>query len=384
MIDRQFIASSPAEVGIDEGRLRRLHEYVEGEVADGLPSAQLAIGRRGRVASLRTWGEVTADGKRVPATDEHLYCLFSATKGVVGVAMWALIEDGLLRLDERVSEIIPEFVGHGKDEITVLQVLTFTGGFPLAPLHPRLWEDRAGRVARMAGWWLNWEPGSKYEYHPTTAHWVLVEIIERKTGVDFREYIPQRVTRPMGVPELFVGMPEAFHARAADVEYAGYVDAPDAAGGAGGSVETRLGSNRPEQRRAGSPGSGGWGGAGELALFYQRLVSPAESGTYAVIRPDTIAMATHVHTLPHHVTERGIPANRGLSVSIAGDHGVELGFGEHASPRAFGHAGAGGQIAWGDPSTGLSVGFVTNGFSPNERISVRTRTIGTLAAECVI
>jgi CubicO group peptidase (beta-lactamase class C family) len=264
-------------------------------------------------------------------------------------------------------------------------VLTFTGGFPLAPMHPRLWEDREGRVARMAGWWLNWEPGSRYEYHPTTAHWVLVEIIMRRTGLDFRDYIPLRLTQPMGVPELFVGMPEAFHHRAADVEYAGFVDAPDAAGGAGGSAETRLGSNRTEQRRAGSPGSGGWGGAGELALFYQRLVSVEESAGYTPLRPETIEMATRVHTQPHHVDEgSGLPANRGLSVVVAGDHPSERGFGAHASPRAFGHSGAGGQVAWGDPETGLSVGFLTNGFAPNDRIRERSRAIGTLAAECLL
>lgn len=385
MLDADFIATTPESIGLDSGRLERLYDFVRAEVADGLPSAQVAVGRRGRVAPVRTFGEATIAGARVPATNDTLYCLFSATKGIVGVSMWALIEDGKLRLDEKVCEIIPEFTGHGKEAITVEQVLTFTGGFPLAPMHPRLWEDREARVARMAGWWLNWEPGSRYEYHPTTAHWVLVEILMRRAGLDFREYIPQRITQPMGVPNLFVGMPDEFHARAADVEYAGWVDPPGAAGGAGGSSETRLGSNRPEQRRAGSPGSGGWGGAGELALFYQRLVSLEESAGHTPLRPETIAMATTVHKQAHHVDESsGLPANRGLSVVVAGDHPLERGFGAHASLRAFGHAGAGGQIAWGDPETGLSVGFVTNGFAANDRIRDRSRTISTLAAECLL
>lgn len=382
MIDQRFIAN-PAEIGLDPAGIQRLYDFIDGEVADGLPAAQVALGRHGRLVAPRSWGTVTAGGVTRATTDDTLFCLFSATKGVVGVAMWALIEDGLLRLDERVSAIIPEFVGHGKDEITVEQVLTFTCGFPAAPMHPRLWEDREARVARMAGWWLNWDPGSRYEYHPTTAHWVLVEIIMRKTGVDFREYIRRRLTQPMRVTDLFVGLPDAEHHRAADVVYAGYVDAPDAAGGPGGSVETRLGSNSASQRRAGSPGSGGWASAAAMALFYQRLVSPAESGGLTPLRPETITMATTVHTLPRHVDESGLPANRGLSVVVAGDHPLEHGFGAHGSPRAFGHGGAGGQIAWGDPATGLSVGFTTNGFVDADRMRDRTRTISTLAGECL-
>ncbi|MDA0301165.1 MAG: serine hydrolase, partial [Chloroflexi bacterium] len=190
MLNADFIAETPESIGLSAPRLERLYDFVRSEIASGLPSAQVAVGRRGKVAAVRTVGEATIAGRRGSARNDTLYCLFSATKGVVGASVWALIEDGRLRLDEKVCEIIPEFTGHGKDAITVEHVLTFTGGFPLAPMHPRLWEDREGRVARMAGWWLNWEPGSRYEYHPTTAHWVLVEIIMRRTGLDFRDYIP--------------------------------------------------------------------------------------------------------------------------------------------------------------------------------------------------
>ena len=36
------------------------------------------------------------------------------------------------------------------------------------------------------------------------------------------------------------------------------------------------------------------------------------------------------------------------------------------SPGTFGHNGAGGQIAWADPATGLSFAFVTNGYDRHE------------------
>jgi CubicO group peptidase (beta-lactamase class C family) len=378
MIEAKFIAA-PKEIGLDAGRLQALYDYVEGEVTAGLPSAQVAIGRHGRIAGVRTFGTVTRGGVRGPAKDDTLYCIFSAVKGVVAVGLWALIEDGLLKLDEPVASIIPEFAGFEKDAITIEQVMLHIAGFPTAPMHPRLWEDRAGRLERIKGWRLNWEPGSRFEYHATSAHWVLVEVITRKTGLDFRDYIRQRITQPMGVPDLFVGLPDEQHARAADIEYLIPVDPAQSANEQ--NSETILHFNLPSQRRSGAPGAGGFAGAGELALFYQRLVSPKDSGTQAVLKPETIAMATMVRTLDHHQDGSGLPVNRALSVIVAGDHPEERGFGALASPRAFGHAGAGGQIAWGDPETGLSVGFVTSGFVDSGHTTERTKMISTLAVK---
>ena len=63
----------------------------------------------------------------------------------------------------------------------------------------------------------------------------------------------------------------------------------------------------------------------------------------------------------------GAPANRGLGVVIAGS-GKFLsyrGMGTKVSPRAFGHQGVGGQVAWGDPETGLSFCLLTNGLDAN-------------------
>ena len=78
----------------------------------------------------------------------------------------------------------------------------------------------------------------------------------------------------------------------------------------------------------------------------------------------------------------GTPVNRALSVIVAGGDGNAYmrGFGRTASPRAFGHDGAGGQIAWGDPETGISVGYCTNGFVDLMTQGRRITAISSLAA----
>src|SRR5581483_1534610 len=97
--------------------------------------------------------------------------------------------------------------------------MTHTAGFPLAPLGPRDWGTKEGRLAAFARWRLNWEPGTKFEYHATSAHWVLAEIIERRTGVEWRRYVREELLDPMGLDDLYVGLPEDRNDRVADVVY---------------------------------------------------------------------------------------------------------------------------------------------------------------------
>ena len=96
---------------------------------------------------------------------------------------------------------------------------------------------------------------------------------------------------------------------------------------------------------------------------------------------------------PHHIEEGlnlvfpglNVNTNRALAVVVAGDDDkmVYRGFGRTASPRAFGHGGAGGQIAFGDPETGISVGYCTNGFVEAMQSGRRGVAIASLACSSI-
>jgi CubicO group peptidase (beta-lactamase class C family) len=387
MLRAQDIAQTPEDVGIDSERLEALFARARRDVDDGvLPSAQVAVARHGKLAGLRTFGSAVQGGHERPATDATLYCIFSSTKAVVAAAVWKLIETDLLRTGERVADIIPEFGTNGKDRVTVEQVLLHIGGFPSAPYRPEHWGDRGKRLEAFASWRLQWEPGSRYEYHPTAAHWVLVEIIDRRAGMDYREFIRRHVTGPLGLEELFLGLPETHDARVADICYVGEPLEPP---GGWGEVtpQAMLGLNRPEVRRVGLPGGGGIASAAEVAMFYQPLINRGvTAGGTRILKAETIDDATTVRTRDNHRDPvLKIPANRGWSIIVAGadGHAHLRGFGRATSPRAFGHGGAGGQVAWGDPVSGISVGYCTNGFVDWMTAARRITAISSLAANCV-
>jgi CubicO group peptidase (beta-lactamase class C family) len=388
--------AAPEALGLDPAAIDALVARAQASIDAGdIPSCQLALARHGRLAFMATLGRVTCQGRPVVPTNETLYAVFSCTKGLMAAAAWILMEDELLDPRRRVADLVPAFATNGKEVVTIEQLYLHTCGFPGAPFSPLDWEDRARRLERFARWRVEWEPGSRFVYHPTASMWVAAEVIERLSGLDYRAFVRARIAEPLGLPELRIGVPDAEHARIADVVYSGTGPSRDELLAAGWpaelpktdvSEEAILGLNTPEVRRIGLPGGGAIATAGDLALFYQALVSDGcgTPGT-RILRDETIARGCKVRT--HGLTDPvfGTPINRGLGVVVAGDTGrAARGYGPTGSARMFGHNGAGGQIAWADPETGLSFAFCTNGFDRNAlRQARRTVALSARAAACV-
>jgi CubicO group peptidase (beta-lactamase class C family) len=372
----------PGAHGLDPDAFAALCERAQRDVDAGyVPSCQLALARHGRLLAWRAFGA---------APERSRYVMFSATKAVVAGAVWILMGEGALDVTRTVASYVPEFGANGKDAITVEQVLLHTSGFPRAPFAPLDWDDRERRLARFAQWRCNWEPGTRYEYHPTSAHWVLAELVERCTGGDFRTFVRERVIEPLGLTGLQVGVPAEQQGDVNDLVSTGEPASPDELEAAIGirdlpqtevTVDALLTFNRPEVRAVGVPGGGGVTTAADLALYYQALLADP----VGIWKPEVLTdVTTHVRNrMPDYL---GVPANRTRGLVVAGDDGRSpaRGMGHTVSARAFGHNGAGGQIAWADPATGLSFCYLTNGLDQHQlREWRRTSALASRAAVCV-
>ena len=316
-------------------------------VDDGVtPACQLAVARAGDVICFETFGA---------ATNESRFCVFSATKPIVASAVWLLIGEGLLDPSRPVAHYIPEFATNDKQVVTVEQVLLHTAGFPNAPMDAIEGSDTVTRVKRFTEWTLEWEPGSRFEYHALAAHWVLAELIDRLSGHDYRDYIEARVCAPNGLPRVLGLEPEEQDHIAACVPLGqAPADSPIPA------VDTMI-LDRPDVRAAGVPGGGAIMTAATMARFYQALLHDPNGVWDAAVLHDA---KTNVRcTFPDPLMHVG--ANRSLGLVLAGDDGMHQFrygmFGKDNSPGSFGHAGAHCQVAWADPATGISFSFVKNG-----------------------
>ena len=324
-------------------RLAKFEARVKREVDEGLlPACQWAFGLD---------GEIVASGALGDATEDTRFTIFSATKALVASTVWTCIAEGSIKIDARVADMIPEFATNGKEDITIEQVMLHTSGFPRNG-----WDlDMAtseGRRARFAKWKTNWAPGTRYEYHATTAHWVLAELLEVATGQNFLEVIEERVTTPLGLPRI-LGIPESDSDNIATLYNVGEEMSPDELEAVMGirelpatevTPEALVSFNQPERRALGVPGGGGVTTARNYALFYQGLLHNDKG----IWDEDVLRDATSNVRNNFGDPLFNMPANRGLGVVIAGDDGKAnmRGFGHTQSPRSFGHNGAGGQIAF--------------------------------------
>jgi CubicO group peptidase (beta-lactamase class C family) len=353
------------------------------EVDDGLlPAAQLAIAREGEVVLQQSYGS---------AQDDSLICVFSATKAITSAAAWLLFQQGELAEEERVADIVPEFATKDKGHITVGQLFSHTAGFPHAPFAPLDWDDKDKRYARFAKWWLNWDPGSRFEYHASSSMWIIAEIIERRSGETYRDFVRSQVIEPLQLQDLYVGLPTPQNPRALPCVYVGEAMTPQEYKDLGMRVppETEvtesaiLSFNTPEVRAVGVPGGGAFATASAMTLFYQALLHGGNSHA-SPWSMQTLLDARRVRSGDFTDLLFKKPANRALGLIISGDKSRNFrGFGKTNSPEAFGHNGAGGQLVWADPATGISFAYLTPGHDRNSvRQGSRGVAISSLAAVC--
>lgn len=371
--------SNPEALGLDPRPLERMCAVIERHIAEGHhPGAQVAVARNGRLALFRSFGtaRVAPEGARDgdaggrPADARSLFLMYSNTKVVTAAAVWMLVEDGLLRFSDTIAGHVPEFAANGKGEITVLQLLTHQGGFPSAVVPEACWEDHALLRKTVSNFTLEWTPGSKVRYHPAAAHWVSAVLIEAITGMDFRAFIRDRVTAPLGLAdEIVVGLPAGQLDRAADI-YDPKVD---------GGYVPRAGENTAAHHAAGIPGGGGYGSARGMAAFYQMLAAGGALNGARVLAPRTIEFVTRNFTGDRIDEYMGLPMCRGIGPHSRGEHPLARGLGTIAHPRTFGHGGVGSSYCWADPTSGVSFAFFSNCRQTEEFHNRRMDVISSLA-----
>lgn len=355
---------------LDEDAVADLIGRIAHDVDKGiLPAAQAALALDGEVVVFETFGD---------AEPASRFPLYSVSKVLPAAGVWRLFGSGDLRPDQPVIEVLPWFADGGKDAVTVEHLLLHTAGLPRAPLGPPDWFTPEGRQQRMAAWYVETEPGSNFEYHVTSASWVLGEILAALGSGDHRTEVHRLVTEPLGLPQML----------GVDATDGPIVDLVEVSS-TGSTLEfgeisdaSLLRFNTPEVRALGVPAAGGFATAADIALLYQGLLrNPGD-----LWDPTVLSDATSTVRVTQDDALRGSPANRTRGLIVAGDDGKEAtrGFGRGCSPSAFGHDGAAGQAAWADPATGVSFCFLPAALDGDiMRVMRRSIGVSSRAAVCV-
>ena len=301
------------------------------------------------------WAGIADAATGLPVTGDTLFPVFSTTKGIAATLIHLLVERGQLTYETRIAEVWSEFGVNGKENITVRQALNHTSAIPYMPEgigQAELcdWPTMCTAIAQLKP---AWEPGTKHEYHAVTYSWIVGEVACRVAGRPFPQLVQEEICRPLGIENMFVGIPDAVEPRVAILEEIFEEPQKPLPIGEPQSVSQFMWPlhewmNRPDSRRACVPASNGIMDARSLAKHYAALLPGGVDGV-ELLPPERIRLATQF--------QKGIPHAGGYQ--FVGD--PEL-LGTVKLP-AFGHGGYGGSNAFADPKHRLAVGLTKNLFS---------------------
>jgi CubicO group peptidase (beta-lactamase class C family) len=323
---------------------------------------QLAAFQNG-VLVVSAWAGTADAASGAAVKEDTLFPAFSVTKGIAATVIHILVERGRLAYDTPIAEVWPEFGAKGKKRITVRHALAHLSGIPGLPTGLGYSElcDWDKICAGIAGLRPISKPGAVMTYHAATFGWILGEVARRVSGLGFRQLLEREIEVPLGLSDLYVGIPDEVESRIA----AAYdpVPGPDEPPPPDDS-EPRdipgwmypLGAmiSRPDVRRACMPAVNGIMNARSLARFYAGLLPEGIDGK-KLLPPGRMREATRQHAL-QSMPEPNPPRRLGLGYFLGGAGCPEMSL----RLEAFGHGGYGGALGYADPAYRLAVGFTKN------------------------
>lgn len=371
-ITRRGPEEEPAAGGLKAEDVDAIWRATERLFRRGLhPTIAICIRRHGRVVMDRTlgWSHGTGPGSdpaySTIATPETPICLFSASKAITAMVIHLLDEDGLLHVDDRVADYIPEFGQHGKGWVTIRHLLTHRAGIPTTGGRGDLdlLTDWDAIIRLLCEAKPLTRPGQSLSYHALTGGFVLGEIVARVTGKDIRQVLQERILDPLGVSRLNYGVPTEDVPLVAENHFTGIPVFPPVSGIArfalGMSFEdAAVLSNEPRFLTAIVPSGNIVGTAEESTRFFQMLLDEGRWEGTQIFEPRTVHRATQQTSFRELDSSLALPLRYGVGFMLGGKWVSPFG---PFSQAAFGHLGLMNIHCWADRWRNTSVSILTTG-----------------------
>ena len=335
------------------------------------------------------WGGVADAKEDRPWAEDTLTLVYSTTKGVTAVCAHLLAQRGELDLDAPVVEYWPEFGKEGKGDIPVRWLLSHRAGLPvidatLSPAEALAWAPAVDALAAQAP---VWEPGTRHGYHALTYGWLVGEVIRRVTGRGVGQFLADEVSGPLDL-DLWIGLPEAEEARVCRLipseltrpseeelkaltperleMLRAMASTTSLAMRALNVTTPPFNFNSREVHAAEQPAANGIATARSLAKLYAACIGEVDGRR--LLEPATVEAAIAEQS-------SGPDAVLVLDTRFGTGFFIKSDFAPMMGPRSFGHAGAGGSLAFADPDAGVAFAYVMNKMQQNLSGDPRTANL---------
>lgn len=364
----------PRDVGMSRAATRRIWDAVRRLYRSGVhPAIALCVRRDGQVILDRAIGHAKGNGPddqpdtpKVPATPQTPFVIASASKAITAMLAHLLDQRGLIHVDDRVADYVPEFGAGRKDNITINHVLSHRAGIPnisrdaldLDRLH-----DEDFILEQLEGMEPLWRPGRFVAYHAVSGGFVIAEVIRRVTGKSIRDVLAAEILEPLGFRWGNYGVDPSDVDSIATNYATGPVVVPPLS-----NVFTRaLGLpldevtatlNDPRFLTGVVPAGNIVTTANELSRFFELLRRAGTLDGVEIFEPRTIRRAVSEQSYLEFDFTLGFPFRYGMGFMLGAKtfslYGPETQY-------AFGHLGFTNIIAWADPERKVSGALLTSG-----------------------
>ena len=329
-----------------------------------LPGAVVIVGHGDQVVYRKAYGKRALVPLPEAMTADTIFDCASLTKVIATTpSLMKLFEQGRFRLNDKITDYIPEFQG-GKSDITIRNLFThFSGLRPDVPLEPTWTGYQTGIHLAVtdppAG-----PPGVRFVY--SDINFILLgELVHRLSGQMLSDYARQNIFLPLGMKETMFQPPAALAPRIAPTERFPKNGPP-----------LRGVVHDPTARNMGGVAghAGVFSTADDLARFARMMIGGGELEGVRLFSPLTVRKFTEPQSPPDQ------PILRGLGWDIDSQYSGNRG--ELFPIGSYGHTGFTGTSIWIDPSTRSYVILLANSVHPTARpaITPLRAKVATIAA----
>ena len=343
---KDVVIAKPESVGMSSAKLAEVEAATQKLVdSKKIAGAVTLVARKGKIIHFHASGVRDIDSGK-PMQRDTIFRIYSMSKAITTAAAMQLWEQGKFKLDDPVSNYLPELkqvtLKDGtkpKREMTIRDLMRHTSGLAYGFLGAEDYNaagigrrDRtiAEEVTALSKLPLRCEPGSEFIYSVSTD--VLGRLIEVRSGQSLDEYLSEHIFSPLNMPDTGFFVPKEKAKRFAATHGKGltgklkvtdapstssYLEKPKNLSGGGGLVST----------------------TGDYFRFCQTLLNGGELDGTRILKAETVAMMTK-NQIPEEVMPIGVGEKRdGL--------GFGLGFSVVTEKSEFDPDARVGEIGWG-------------------------------------
>ena len=335
--------------------LDSLNLFLNQSISDSaFPGCAISIGYNGKLIFEESFGHYTYDITSQKVQVNSIFDLASVTK-VVATTTTAMIlyDQGRLKLDQKVVDIIPAFQGDKKELISIRHLLTHTSGLPGWVRFYLQLKGKERVVNEICKTELINEPGTTYVYSDLGMI-LMQKVIETIAQKSLDQLVKDYITTPLGMKRTFYNPDKSLKDQIVPTEISEW------------HKELVHGFVHDENTyvMGGISGHAGlFSTIQDLSIFCQMYLNGGIYDNRRIIKSETVKMFTACQNLVEGSTRALGWDTRSEKYSMAGDY---------MSMSAFGHSGFTGTSVWIDPVNQVFVVLLSNRVYPtreNRKIS---------------